>query len=112
MAAPTSICSGHGSSPRRKPENAPTLSQTPYSTPLNNLLIKMGFEPAPLLLGFVLGHLIEENLRRAMLLSRGELSTFAENPLSLVLLVVSAGLLLLSALPALRAKREEVFVED
>lgn len=76
------------------------------------LLIKMGFEPAPLLLGFVLGHLIEENLRRAMLLSRGELSTFAENPLSLILLIVSAGLLILSALPALRAKREEVFVED
>jgi len=76
------------------------------------LLIKMGFEPAPLLLGFVLGHLIEENLRRAMLLSRGDLSTFAENPLSLILLIVSAGLLALSALPALRAKREEVFVED
>lgn len=76
------------------------------------LLIKMGFEPAPLLLGFVLGHLIEENLRRAMLLSRGELSTFAENPLSLILLMVSAGLLVLSALPTLRAKRDEVFVED
>lgn len=76
------------------------------------LLIKMGFEPAPLLLGFVLGHLIEENLRRAMLMSRGELSTFAENPLSLILLILSAALLALSALPALRAKREEVFVED
>ena len=54
-------------------------------------LIKLDFEPAPLLLGFVLGPMLEENLRRAMLLSRGSPSVFVTHPLSLGLLVVAAG---------------------
>ena len=45
-------------------------------------LIKLGFEPAPMLLGFVLGKLMEENLRRALLMSRGDLTTFTDKPIS------------------------------
>jgi putative tricarboxylic transport membrane protein len=53
------------------------------------LLIKFGFEPAPLLLGFVLGRLMEENLRRALIISRGEMTTFIERPISAGLLAVA-----------------------
>jgi putative tricarboxylic transport membrane protein len=74
-------------------------------------LIKFGFEPAPALLGFVLGRLMEENLRRAMILSRGELTTFIDRPVSAGLLAVAAILLILALLPAIRKGREEVFVE-
>jgi putative tricarboxylic transport membrane protein len=52
------------------------------------LLIKLDCEPAPLLLGFILGPMLEENLRRAMLLSRGDWGTFVERPISLTLLVI------------------------
>ena len=75
-------------------------------------LIKHDFEPAPLLLGMVLGPLMEENLRRALLISRGDWSVFLTRPLSAVLLAIAAGLLVLAVLPALRAKRDEVFVES
>src|SRR6516162_1450440 len=75
-------------------------------------LIKHEFEPAPLLLGMVLGPLMEENLRRALLISRGDWSVFITRPLSAVLMAVAAGLLVLTVLPALRAKRDEVFVES
>jgi TctA family transporter len=63
------------------------------------------FEPAPLLLGFVLGPLMEEQLRRAMLLSRGDPMVFLERPISAVLLAVTAAILLLSAWSALRRRR-------
>ncbi|MGQ0663519.1 MAG: tripartite tricarboxylate transporter permease [Pseudomonadota bacterium] len=76
------------------------------------LLLKLDFEPAPLLLGFILGPLMEENLRRAMLLSRGNPMTFLERPLSGALLLVSLVLLLIVLLPAIRRKRKDVFVED
>ncbi len=75
-------------------------------------LIKHDFEPAPLLLGMVLGPLMEENLRRAMLISRGDATVFVTRPLSAVLLAMAAGLLILTLLPMLKKKREEVFVES
>jgi putative tricarboxylic transport membrane protein len=69
-------------------------------------LIKHGFEPAPMLLGFVLGPLMEENLRRAMLIARGDVTVFFTRPISAGLLALAAFLLVLAALPALRKKRE------
>jgi putative tricarboxylic transport membrane protein len=74
-------------------------------------LIKLDFEPAPLLLGFVLGPMLEENLRRAMLLSRGSPSVFVTHPLSLGLLLVAAVLLIIVVMPTVRSKREEAFSE-
>jgi putative tricarboxylic transport membrane protein len=74
-------------------------------------LIKLDFEPAPLLLGFVLGPLMEENLRRAMLISRGDATVFVNHPLSLALLVVAAALLAVVVMPNVRARREEAFQE-
>jgi TctA family transporter len=74
-------------------------------------LIKLDFEPAPLLLGFVLGPMLEENLRRAMLLSRGNPSVFVTHPLSLGLLLVAAALLVVVVMPTVRSKREEAFSE-
>lgn len=75
------------------------------------LLIKCGFEPAPLLLGFVLGKLMEENMRRALILSRGSLSTFITEPISAGLLIVSAVLLVAAIIPNVRKGRDEMFVE-
>ncbi len=72
---------------------------------------KLKCEPAPLLLGFILGPMMEENLRRAMLLSRGDPTTFFTRPLSLTLLLMAAALLVIVALPAIKAKREEAFHE-
>jgi putative tricarboxylic transport membrane protein len=74
-------------------------------------LIKFGFEPAPMLLGFVLGKLMEENLRRALIISRGEMITFLDRPISAGLLAVAALLLALALLPTIRKGRDEVFVE-
>jgi TctA family transporter len=76
------------------------------------LFVKLDCEPAPLLLGFILGPMMEENLRRAMLLSRGDATTFLTRPLSATLLGISVLLLVVIALPAIRKKREEAFVED
>ncbi|MGH6815870.1 MAG: tripartite tricarboxylate transporter permease [Hyphomicrobiaceae bacterium] len=75
------------------------------------VLIKFGFEPAPLLLGFVLGKLMEENLRRALIISRGDMMTFIDRPISAGLLLVAVGLLTIALLPTIRKGREEVFVE-
>jgi putative tricarboxylic transport membrane protein len=76
------------------------------------LFVKLECEPAPLLLGFILGPMMEENLRRAMLLSRGDATVFFTRPLSASLLAVAGLLLVIIALPAIRKKREEAFVED
>jgi TctA family transporter len=75
---------------------------------------KLECEPAPMILGFILGPLMEENLRRAMLLSRGDPFVFVSpsKPISLGFLLASVVLLVIVALPAIRQKREEVFVED
>jgi TctA family transporter len=76
------------------------------------LFIKLGTEPAPLLLGFILGPMMEEYLRRALLLSRGDWSVFLTRPLSAGLLAAAALLLILVLLPSVKSKREEAFVED
>jgi TctA family transporter len=73
--------------------------------------IKFQMEPAPLLLGFVLGPMMEENLRRALLLSRGDPMVFVDRPISRYLLLVALLLLVLVMAPAIKKKREEVFVE-
>jgi putative tricarboxylic transport membrane protein len=75
------------------------------------MLIKFGFEPAPMLLGFVLGKLMEENLRRALIISRGSLETFIDRPVSAGLLAVAIVLLVLALLPSIRKGRDEVFTE-
>jgi putative tricarboxylic transport membrane protein len=72
---------------------------------------KHDFEPAPLVLAFVLGPLIEENLRRAMLIARGDPTVFVTRPISAGLLLVAAALLALALLPIIRKRRDEVFVE-
>ena len=74
-------------------------------------LLKMGFELAPLLLGFVLGGLIEDTFRRAMDLSHGSMMTFIERPISAGLLVLGAVVLVVAVLPSVAGKREEVFAE-
>src|SRR6266568_2800184 len=74
-------------------------------------LVKHDFEPAPMLLGFVLGPLMEENLRRAMLIARGDVSVFITRPISGVLIGTAVFLLVIAALPTLRKRRDEVFVE-
>jgi putative tricarboxylic transport membrane protein len=79
---------------------------------LGYLFIKLGCEPAPLLLAFVLGPQMEEHLRRALLLSRGSWMTFVERPISLGLLIAAALLLALTLLPALAQRRKEAFVDD
>ncbi|HKS61341.1 MAG TPA: tripartite tricarboxylate transporter permease [Xanthobacteraceae bacterium] len=73
--------------------------------------VKHDFEPAPMLLGFVLGPLMEENLRRAMLIARGDPTTFITRPISGALLALATLLLVLALLPMIRSKRDEVFVE-
>lgn len=79
---------------------------------LGYLLMEFDFEPAPLLLGFVLGPLMEENLRRAMLLSRGDPMTFVESPISLFFMAGAAILLLIVLIPSIGRSRKTVFVED
>ncbi len=78
---------------------------------LGYVFVKLACEPAPLLLGFILGPLMEENLRRAMLLSRGDPWVFFQKPISAGFLIASILLLVILALPALRKKREEAFQE-
>ncbi|WP_426394364.1 tripartite tricarboxylate transporter permease [Ralstonia sp. R-29] len=76
------------------------------------VFVKLRCEPAPMLLGFVLGPMMEENFRRALQFSRGDFSTFVTRPLSLGLLIAAAVLMLLVVLPAIRKKREEAFHEE
>ncbi len=76
------------------------------------VFIKLGTEPAPLLLGFILGPMMEEYLRRALLLSRGDWSVFVSRPISAGLLAAAALLLVVVLMPSVKSKREEAFVED
>ena len=78
---------------------------------LGYVFVKLECEGAPLLLGFILGPLMEENLRRAMLLSRGDPIVFFTKPISAGFLIASIVLLVILALPNIRKKREEAFVE-
>jgi TctA family transporter len=75
------------------------------------VLLKFGCEPAPLVLGFILGPLMEENLRRSLVLSRGDPMIFIERPISAVLLVMTAIAIALIVVPQLRKSREEAFQE-
>jgi hypothetical protein len=89
-----------------------TRSRSRFFGVLGYVLVKCGCEPAPLLLGFVLGPLLEENLRRALSISRGDPSVFVTRPISAVLLALALAALVLTALPAIRRRREVVFQEE
>ena len=69
---------------------------------------KLGFQPAPLLLGFVLGPMMEENLRRAMLIARGDPSVFVTRPISLGFIIVTIGILVVMVAPAVKRRRAEI----
>ncbi|NBU48551.1 MAG: tripartite tricarboxylate transporter permease [Betaproteobacteria bacterium] len=73
---------------------------------------KLKCEPAPLLLGFILGPMMEENLRRALLLSRGDWSTFLTRPLSAGLLIAAALMIVVVSLPSIKRSREKAFQEE
>lgn len=79
---------------------------------LGYILVKLDCEPAPLVLGFVLGPMIEEHFRRAMIISLGDPTIFFTQPISAGLLALAAVALVIVSLPAVSRKREEVFVED
>ena len=87
------------------------VAQTAFFGFLGVLFFKLECEPAPLLLGFVLGPMMEENLRRAMLLSRGDPFVFMQRPISAGLLIAAALLIIVIGLPNIRKKREEAFQE-
>ena len=69
---------------------------------------KLECEPAPMILGFILGPMMEENFRRAMLLSQGDFTVFVREPISLLFLVLSAVLLALTLIPSFRKRRDAV----
>jgi TctA family transporter len=75
------------------------------------ICLKLDCEPAPLILGFVLGPMMEENLRRALLISRGDLMVLVQEPISLAFLIAAALLLIVVMAPAIRQKREEALQE-
>jgi putative tricarboxylic transport membrane protein len=82
-----------------------------FFTIFGYVALKLDCEPAPLILGFVLGPMMEENLRRALLISRGDPMVFLQEPISLAFLLIAAGLLLVIAAPAIRVRREEALKE-
>ncbi len=75
------------------------------------VFIKLGLEPAPMLLGFVLGRLMEEKLRQALALSEGSFMTFVERPVAAVLLAIAAAVMLIAVLPAVNRSRQKAFQE-
>ncbi len=79
---------------------------------LGYVFLKLRCECAPLLLGFVLGPLMEENFRRALLISRGHFAVFVTRPLSLTLLIVAVLLIVIVAIPSISASREVAFAEE
>src|SRR3954447_288507 len=78
---------------------------------LGYLFIKLGCEPAPLLLAMVLGPMMEDELRRGMTIHRGDATIFLRSPFSLTMLVLAVALLVAIVVPAVRRKREEAFQE-
>jgi TctA family transporter len=76
---------------------------------LGYVFVKLNFEPAPLLLGLVLGPMMEENLRRAMTISRGDPAIFVTRPISLALLACALLLLLAMLVPSMARRREKIF---
>jgi putative tricarboxylic transport membrane protein len=75
------------------------------------LFIKLGLEPAPMLLGFVLGRLMEEKLRQALALSEGSFMTFVERPVAATLLALAAAIMVIAVLPAVSRSRQKAFQE-
>ena len=75
------------------------------------LFSRFGFEPAPLILGFILGPMLEENLRRSLLMSRGDWSIFIQRPISATMIGIIFVMLIAMALPSIKRKRQEVFSE-
>jgi putative tricarboxylic transport membrane protein len=73
------------------------------------LLYRLRCEPAPLLLGFILGPMIEENMRRALLISKGDFSVFVTRPISLSFLIMTSVLIVVLAAPLVRSTRERAF---
>jgi putative tricarboxylic transport membrane protein len=80
-------------------------------TTFGYILHKFGCEPAPLVLGFILGPLMEENLRRSLVLSRGDPIVFVDRPISATLLGIALVVLAFLVLPQFRKTREEAFQE-
>jgi putative tricarboxylic transport membrane protein len=74
--------------------------------------VKLGFEPAPLVLGFLLGRMLDEYFQRSMQMSGGDLTVLITRPISLALLVLASLLLLSIVLPAIRSRREVIFQEE
>jgi putative tricarboxylic transport membrane protein len=80
-------------------------------TALGYILRKLDAEPAPLLMGFVLGPMVEENFRRSLITSHGDPMVFLQRPISLTLLLLSAALLISIVMPSISKRRGEVFQE-
>jgi TctA family transporter len=76
---------------------------------LGYVLVKLDCPPAPLILGFVLGPLMEENLRRALLISRGDPTVFFTRPISLGFMLAAVFILVIMILPAIRKKKEAAY---
>ncbi|MDR0577244.1 MAG: tripartite tricarboxylate transporter permease [Candidatus Accumulibacter sp.] len=76
------------------------------------IFAKLECEPAPLLLGYILGPLLEENMRRALVLSRGDYTVFVTRPISLTMLLLAVALLIVIIVPSVSKKREVVFQEE
>ena len=91
--------------------NAAQLVLTAVFTLAGYVLLRFGCEPAPLVLGFILGPLMEENLRRSLVLSRGDPMIFINRPVSATLLALTLVVIALIVFPQLRRKREETFQE-
>jgi putative tricarboxylic transport membrane protein len=96
-----------------------SLNNSPFEVGLAALFglmgyafVKFGCEPAPLLLGFILGPLMEENLRRALVLSRGDPMVFLQRPISLGLLLAAVALLVIVLLPSIGRARQAAFKEE
>jgi TctA family transporter len=70
--------------------------------------MRLGFSLTPMLLGFVLGPMLEENLRRAMLMSRGDPSVFLSRPISLGFIIATVLILAVMVAPAVRKRREQI----
>jgi TctA family transporter len=79
---------------------------------LGYVFAKLDCEPAPMLLGFILGPLMEEYLRRALIIGRGDWTVFVTNPISATMLVLAAVTMVFVMMPAIRKKRDEAFVEE
>ncbi|MFM9967327.1 MAG: tripartite tricarboxylate transporter permease [Burkholderiales bacterium] len=91
--------------------NSAQLALTAIFTVFGYILIRFGCEPAPLVLGFVLGPIMEENLRRALVFSRGDPMIFIERPISAILLLMTITLIIVALVPQVKKTRDVAFQE-